>query len=51
MSTGAHLRRCCRELDFRYNWREATDSERADHALRGIFGKRLTYRRIGPLAA
>jgi transposase-like protein len=41
----AHLGRYAREFDFRYNYREASDAERADQALRGIFGKRLTYRR------
>jgi hypothetical protein len=36
------------EYDFRYNHRVALgydDTERADEALRGIRGKRLTYRR------
>ena len=32
------------ELDFRYNACKAPDSERASLALRGINGKRLTYR-------
>ncbi len=47
----AHLGRYCREFDFRYNTRKITDGERADAALKGIVGKRLTYRRIGQLAA
>jgi transposase-like protein len=39
-----HLPRYLAEFDFRYNAREVSDSERADAALRGIVGKRLTYR-------
>jgi len=41
-----HLKRYVGEFDFRYNARKMTDAERADIALRGIEGKRLTYRRI-----
>ena len=44
----AHLGRYAREFDFRYNTRTITDGERADQLLKGIVGKRLTYRR--PLA-
>jgi transposase-like protein len=43
-----HLKRYLAEFDFRYNERIAlgvTDDERADKALAGIGGKRLTYRR------
>ena len=47
----AHLGRYCKEFDFRYNTRKMTDSERADIALQGITGKRLTYRRTDKLAA
>jgi transposase-like protein len=47
----AHLARYTTEFDFRYNHREATDGERSDAALSGIFGKRLTYRRPLALAA
>ena len=47
----AHLGRYAREFDFRYNHRSITDGERADQALRGIFGKRLMYRRPRLLAA
>ena len=39
-----HLHRYLGEFDFRYNNREITDGERAAEALRGIKGKRLTYR-------
>jgi transposase-like protein len=41
-----HLNRYVNEFAFRYNQRKVTDSERAESALRGIEGKRLTYRRI-----
>ena len=47
----AHLHRYCREFDFRYNTRTLTDGERADAALAGIVGRRLTYRRPRLLAA
>ena len=42
-----HLKRYLGEFDFRYNERSAlgvSDSERAAKALRGVAGKRLTYR-------
>jgi transposase-like protein len=42
-----HLKRYLAEFDFRYNERAALgvdDVERASRALRGIVGKRLTYR-------
>jgi hypothetical protein len=44
------LKRYLGEFDFRYNYRTAlgfTDRERATIALKGIVGKRLTYRRTG----
>jgi len=44
-----HLQKYVTEFDFRYNNRTklgVTDAERADKALKGITGKRLTYRRI-----
>lgn len=44
-----HLKRYLAEFDFRYNNRAklgVTDGERATLALKGIEGKRLTYRRI-----
>ncbi len=46
-----HLHRYTAEFDFRYNTRQISDKERADAALRGIVGKRLTYRRTDKLAA
>ena len=42
-----HLKRYLAEFDFRYNERAALgveDQERTERALRGIIGKRLTYR-------
>jgi hypothetical protein len=42
-----HLKRYLAEFDFRYNERMAlgvTDYERATKALKGVAGKRLTYR-------
>ena len=44
-----HLHRYLAEFDFRYNTRTAVgldDKARADAALTGVKGKRLTYRRI-----
>ena len=46
-----HLARYCAEFDFRYNTRKLDDAERADENLLGAIGKRLTYRRIGVVAA
>ena len=40
-----HLKRYVGEFDFRYNVRHVSDAVRANDALRGIEGKRLTYRR------
>lgn len=40
-----HLNRYLNEFSFRYSGRKLTDSERTLSALRGIEGKRLTYRR------
>ena len=45
-----HLKRYLAEFDFRYNERSAlgvNDAQRAAKALKGIVGKRLTYRPIG----
>jgi transposase-like protein len=45
-----HLHRYLAEFDFRYNARQAlgmNDAVRAERALKGIVGKRLTYRTIG----
>jgi transposase-like protein len=43
-----HLKRYLAEFDFRYNERsalEVTDAERAEKAVRGVFGKRMTYKK------
>ena len=40
-----HLQRYINEFDFRYSNRDLDDFERATEALKGIAGKRLTYRR------
>jgi hypothetical protein len=47
----AHLHRYLAEFDFRYSTKDISDRERADLSLKGAFGKRLTYRRVGMLAA
>ena len=39
-----HLQRYADEFDFRWNHRKTTDMQRAEAAMRGIGGKRLTYR-------
>jgi transposase-like protein len=49
-----HLHRYLAEFDFRYSNRIALgidDTTRADNALKGIVGKRLTYRAAGRTAA
>jgi transposase-like protein len=46
-----HLQRYCVEFDFRWNTRQSqgfSDADRALVALKGIAGRRLTYRRINP---
>jgi transposase-like protein len=43
-----HLSRYVSEFDFRYNNRKIKDGERADIALKGIEGKRLTYQEAHP---
>jgi hypothetical protein len=40
----AHLTRYLTEWDFKWNTRKLKDGERAALALKGIEGKRLTYR-------
>jgi len=48
-----HLHRYLAEFDFRQNNREKLgvgDELRAERALQGIIGKRLTYRRINAAA-
>lgn len=45
-----HLKRYLGEFDFRYNERGVSDTERTVTALKGIEGKRLTYRRVNETA-
>lgn len=45
-----HLKRYICEFDFRYNTRKIDDAARATEALKGITGKRLTYRRTNQQA-
>jgi transposase-like protein len=48
-----HLKRYLAEFDFRYNERMSlgvNDVERTEKALKGIIGKRLTYRRTDEIA-
>jgi len=40
----AHLPRYLAEWDFKWNTRKISDGERVAGALKGIEGKRLTYR-------
>jgi transposase-like protein len=47
----AHIHRYLAEFDFRYSTKDISDRERADEALKGIEGKRLTYRRTHQIAA
>ena len=47
----AHLGRYCREFDLRYNTRNMSDGDRASVILKGMEGKRLTYRRTDKFAA
>ena len=46
----AHLQRYLHEFDFRYSNNKITDAERTGEALKGIIGKRLTYRRTSEAA-
>jgi transposase-like protein len=41
-----HLKRYCDEFSFRWNYRKVNDGERAEAAIRGADGKRLTYKKI-----
>jgi hypothetical protein len=49
--SAAHTHRYLAEFDFRYSTKDISDRERSDIALKGAFGKRLTYRRTAALAA
>jgi transposase-like protein len=41
-----HLSRYCDEFSFRWDFRKVNDGTRAEAAIRGADGKRLTYKRI-----
>lgn len=41
-----HLRRYCDEFSFRWNYRKVNDGTRAEAAIRGAEGRRLTYKKI-----
>jgi hypothetical protein len=47
----AHMHRYLAEFDMRYSTKASTDTERAASILKGMEGRRLTYRRINALAA
>jgi transposase-like protein len=49
--SAAHTHRYLAEFDFRYSTKDISDRERSDIALKGAFGKRLTYRRTAALAS
>jgi transposase-like protein len=49
--SAAHMHRYLAEFDFRYSTKSVSDKERCDAVLKGIAGKRLTYRPTGRLAA
>ncbi len=49
--SATHIHRYLAEFDFRYSSKDDSDRERADAMLKGIVGKRLTYRRTDKLAA
>ena len=46
----AHIHRYLAEFDMRYSTKDKSDSDRAADILKGMVGRRLTYRRIGALA-
>ena len=49
--SAVHIHRYLAEFDFRYSTKDVSDRERSDELLKGIVGKRLTYRRTAALAA
>lgn len=49
--SATHMHRYLAEFDMRYSTKSVSDKERSDQVLRGIVGKRLTYRRTDKLAA
>jgi transposase-like protein len=49
--SATHMHRYLAEFDMRYGTKNMTDGERAARILKGMVGRRLTYRRTGALAA
>jgi hypothetical protein len=49
--SATHVHRYLAEFDLRYSTKDVTDGERADRILKGMVGRRLTYRRTDALAA
>jgi transposase-like protein len=49
--SATHMHRYLAEFDMRYSTKTVTDGDRAALILKGMEGRRLTYRRIGTLAA
>lgn len=49
--SAAHMHRYLAEFDLRYSTRDKSDTDRAADILKGMEGRRLTYRRIALLAA
>jgi len=41
-----HLKKYCDEFSFRWDYRKVNDGKRAEEAIKGADGKRLTYKRI-----
>ena len=48
--SATHMHRYLAEFDLRYSTKDKTDGDRASDILKGMVGRRLTYRRIGQLA-
>ena len=49
--SATHMHRYLAEFDMRYSTKTVSDTDRASLILKGMEGRRLTYRRIGSLAA
>lgn len=49
--SATHMHRYLAEFDMRYSTKDKTDAERAADILKGMVGRRLTYRRTNALAA
>jgi transposase-like protein len=49
--SAAHMHRYLAEFDMRYSTKSVSDGERANVILKGMEGRRLTYRRVAALAA